>query len=439
MKIFSTIIFFKKRPLLSLFILGFLLRVFLLFIDYSWDLNNHIVWANDLWTRGFSGFYFKRSSEVYASAYPNYPPLALVFFYIIFLINGLITKLIWLLNISFPLFPSRLVFFVDSRLFLAGLLKIPSVLADLGCGAIIYIISQRLIKKDKRRRLILTSLFLFNPAIFYNSAFWGQIDIIPIFFSLSAFYFILFTNKYWLSAIMFIFGLLVKPTILVYFPVYLIFFLNKFGWFNFLKSFVLANIIFIISFTPFLKNNNYLIAPYMIYYSKIILAQSLPFVTNGAFNFWTLITGINPVQAAAKFVFGLSYNIVAYLISGLIYLIVILRYLNLKKKINNFFYALFISSLGAFIFLTKMHERYLILVLPLILFLYFDNKKILKWYVLISFINFVNLYRSQPMPNISLFYSLSHNIMIINSLCLVLIAVFVWLFFNFLKTKELNI
>src|SRR3989338_9814267 len=111
--------FINKHSLLSFFVLGLLLRFSLLFIDYSWDINNHIVWAKDLWQRGFSGFYETPSSEVYATIYPNYPHLSLFIFYLVYPLQSFIYSIAWWLNLTIPLFPSKLIFFIQSRAFLA--------------------------------------------------------------------------------------------------------------------------------------------------------------------------------------------------------------------------------------------------------------------------------------------------------------------------------
>lgn len=56
-------------------------------------------------------------------------------------------------------------------------LNILSLLADLGIGAVIYVMVNRWDKNRKRPNLA-ASLYLFNPAVLFNSSVWGQMDSI---------------------------------------------------------------------------------------------------------------------------------------------------------------------------------------------------------------------------------------------------------------------
>ena len=56
-------------------------------------------------------------------------------------------------------------------------LKLPSLSADLGIGLLVYYLIRSLGKSD-RAALNGSALFLFNPAVLWNSAFWGQMDSI---------------------------------------------------------------------------------------------------------------------------------------------------------------------------------------------------------------------------------------------------------------------
>ena len=53
-------------------------------------------------------------------------------------------------------------------------LHIPSIIADLGIGILVY----------RFAGVIAAALFLFNPVVLYNSAFWGQMDAINNLFAL---------------------------------------------------------------------------------------------------------------------------------------------------------------------------------------------------------------------------------------------------------------
>ncbi len=425
--------FFKKHPFLLLIILGIILRLLLLFPDYAFDVNNHIVWAKDLFNRGFGNFFFTQSSEVYGTHFPNYPPLSLFIFYLIYPLSLVIYKFFWFLNINISIFPSNLMLFIEQMRFTAGLFKLPSILADFGIAWLIYLFAKKITPKNKKLHLLSLSLILFNPVFFYNSSFWGQIDAIPIFFVLWSLYMLIYTKKYLQSAVLFTLSLLVKPTSLVFLPFYLVFLIYKFGWLNFIKSLLISNIIFLFSFIPFLKNPIYVFSGYKIYFERIISAQSLPFVTNSAFNIWSMITGFNGTKDTQLFLFNISYRNWGYLITSVFFAYIIFYYLKNKEKINSLYYSLFLCSFASFLFLTKMHERYIILILPFLLILMIKNHRFLLWYVALSIIGFLNMYRSWPVPKSEFLLSLLNNYYVYEFLSLLNVIIFLFLLHKFKK------
>lgn len=426
----------KKRPFLILLILGLILRLGLLFLDYSWDVNNHMIWGKDLISRGPLAFYDIPSSQIFASRYPNYPPLAIFIFSLIYPLNALIFKIAWFLNTHIQIFPSKIIFFIQSDTFLAGLFKLPAILADLGTASLIYLIAKKLFPKNLKSNKLIAILFLFNPAIFYNSAYWGQIDMIPIFFVILAVYFLFFTRYVLFGGISFLLALLIKPTALIFLPVYLFYLIKKSGYPKTAGVIVISNILFWFSFLPFMINPHDLTYPYGIYNFKILAAQSLPYVTNGAFNFWVLVTGIGGIKDIAPFIFGVSYRFWSYAIVGILFLIIIYRSRKSKDQLFSLFNISFLTAFAVFLFLTKMHERYFILVLPFLLLACLKNSSLIKWYLILSLISFLNLYHSWPVPFGKYFYPVIDNMILIKILSLTSIIIFFYLLYRFLSLKK---
>jgi len=420
--------FIKKHLLFFLFFFGLIIRLSIIFFDYSWDVNNHMVWAKDFLARGPQNFYETQSSNVFATFTPNYPPLAIFIFVVMKLLNPLIHSLYWWLNIHIPLIPSNLIFFLEKVVFLAGLIKIPAILADLGIAFLIFLFAKKIIPKNKRNQIIAACLVLFNPAFIFNSSLWGQIDSIPIFFVLSSVYFLLYTRRNIISTILFILALLVKPTALVFLPVYIILFIKKFGIKKSILNLFIANIIFCLFFFPFIKGKNIFLYPYVIYFDKILAAQSLPFVTNGAFNLWVLVTGMKGIKDIAPFILGVPYRFFGYMIVGFINVFIILRLIRGKKTTEDFFMALFINAFAVFLFLTKMHERYSLL--PLVFLLLFSLKKVkfINWFVLLSLISLINHYHSWAVPRIEFLVMIVNSMPFVYIISLANIVIFFYLF-----------
>lgn len=414
-----------------LFLLGLLVRLSLIFVDYSWDVNNHMVWARDLLTRGAQGFYETQSSNVFAYLTPNYPPLAIFTFVATYPLQNIIHSLYWWLNVHISILPSNLIFFMEKTMFMAGLFKLPGILADLGLAFICFLFAKKLVQKDKKLQLLFPVLILFNPAFIFNSALWGQIDSIPIFFVVLATYLLLYTKKSFLSALSFLVALLFKPTALIFLPVYAVVFVKKYGIGKALINFFLMNAFFILSFLPFSQNKNILIYPYQFYYQGILLAQSLPFVTNGAFNFWVFITNFKGIRDTAPFIFNIPYRYFGYAIAGFVNLAVIYRLLKDKFDQERVFLALFITSMADWLFLTKMHERYTLLPLVFLLLFSLKNKKSFPWFIILSISSLINHYHSWSVPRVEFLVKIFESPATIYLISFINVAVFVYFLIQF--------
>ena len=429
-------LFGKKNVLILLFILGLLIRLSIIFYDFAFDVNNHIIWAEDLWSRGFAGFYETRSSMMFGTAYPNYPPLVNFLFYLMYPVQKIVYSLFWWLNISIPAFPSKIIYLIESRTFQAAIFKLPAIFTDLATAYLIYLYGKRLVPKNSQTTLTVVSLVLLNPAFFFNSALWGQIDIIPIFFVMLSFYFGLFTKRNIASSLLFLFSILIKPTTLVFLPVYLVLYFQKYGLKKSIFALITATIFFIASFMPFYKEGNLLLFPFKTYFTNILQAQSLPFVTNGAFNFWGVITQFKGIKDTSPFIFGISYRLWGGLIVGIIIFYI---YYVLSKKKDKFLipvYSSFLLAFASFLFLTKMHERYLMLPLSFLLLTIIKDRKYLKWFLLLSLLSFINLYHSWAVPKVGIIYSAIDSPLGLSVLSAVLFSLFLFFLIDYSKLKS---
>lgn len=191
--------FFGKKPsrLTQIIILGLTLRLILLFLDFGFDVNNHIVWAKEAIKYGLPGFYERAQVERFTTTYPNYSPLAIFLFIIAYGLYQFVFKATWRVNLWLPLFPSKLVIFLEKRQALAGFMKLPAVFFDLALVVLIYRWIR--MKKDKNNifgPLAAVSFILFNPGFFYNSSYFGQIESIPLFFILLSLYLLFFSKMH---------------------------------------------------------------------------------------------------------------------------------------------------------------------------------------------------------------------------------------------------
>src|SRR3989344_4490623 len=354
---------FKKHPLLILFSLGLILRLCLIFLDFSFDVNSFITWGRDAFVLGFRGFYERPSSAVFANVYPNYPPLAVYLFYLSHGLYTLVKTLVWQLNVSFPVFPSQLVFFFDARSTLAAFYKLPSIFSDLG---------------------IAFTLVLFTLA------------------------------------------LLSKQSAIVFVPVFLLLYFLKFKM-NVVKGVLISLIIFWISFFPFYKSGDILLFPFTTYFKRVLGASGLPFISNHAFNFWALISQWKNIPDTI-YLLGVQYQFWGYLLTGFFIVFILKILVKRKFSSSNILLAIGLTAFAAFLFLTKIHERHFEQVLPFLIPAALQDKHIMKVFVALSFVHFLNLYHNWPVPKVDVLISFVHNPLVVNFFIVTFLGLFFYLF-----------
>ena len=188
----------------------------------------------------------------YGTLTPTYPPIPLYLFTAGYYLYDVTYKTAWKLNLSYKIFPSRFIIFLEDQDTLPAFLKLPGILADIALAYAIYLFCKKLYP-GKRENLALlgSSLILFNPAFFYNSAYWGQIEAIPLFFAVVSFYFFWYLDKPLEGALFFALSLLTKQSMIIFIPVYGLTYLKKYGGNVSIKSFLPFLSTFVLLFLPF--------------------------------------------------------------------------------------------------------------------------------------------------------------------------------------------
>ena len=386
-------------------ILGLLIRFLLISLDYSFDLNNHLSWAQDLVNRGFPGFYETVSKEVYSSLYPNYPPLILDIFYGFYQLKKPIVDLFWWLNLHLPIFPSKVMYFLEKREFLLVLMKLPAIIFDIAIFYLLYLFAKKVNPKRKNNKLLVALFILFNPIFIYLSSLWGQVESVNLFFIFASLYLLVYSRQAVASLILFALSLLVKPTGLIFLPVYLVYFFKKFGSKKLLLSVVAANVAFFLVYLPFYKTGNIFLFPYMSYWQKVVDALALSYVSNSAFNFWSILPALNGVRDQSLFLNFISYRVLGLVIVGVFYVLIIKRFLAPLRGARNdtgpekrFYHSLFLTAYAFIMFSTRMHERYFVYLLPLLFLIAIKEKRYFFWLMAMSVLVFANVYYAWSIP-----------------------------------------
>ena len=179
----------KISILVCVFVVAFVLRVLLFsFQGYHADMNTFVSWFNTAANSGVKFFYTDVS-------WCDYPPFNVYLFWGF----GSLAKLLGLFGTPF----------------IAYIVKLVPCFFDLLVAGLIYLF----IRKQLSFKLSILSvmLYVFNPAVIFNAAVWGQFDAIYTLFLLLSLIFAL-KSKPELSAVSFAVSILTKPQAIALLP-----------------------------------------------------------------------------------------------------------------------------------------------------------------------------------------------------------------------------
>ena len=324
--------------ILYILFFAFIIRILLSFFGtLQLDHGTFIAWSSNLAENGFKNFY---------NGWSDYLPGYLYILWILGKVNltGIIPQVV--------------------------LYKLPAIIADIATGYLIFLIFKE--KKLSRLGLIGSMIYVFNPAIFANSALWGQVDSLTALTAIASVYFL--NKKNWLSAAFLSIGTLIKPQTAFILPVILFTFIKKrTKWMNLIIYFCVGLGIFILAFIPFSNGNliNFIIE------RLGISANQYPFTSVNAFNFWGLFGFWKPDNLLFQF-------------GGYLSVILLAIFLCIKNKTSPYsFMALIFAT--SFMFFTRMHERHLLPVFAPLAITAVQNPIFLIPYIGLSLTYLLNL------------------------------------------------
>jgi len=418
--------------MISLLFLAFLFRTALSFGPFHPDLGNHLDWGIKFWTLGPKYFYENLFWQV---SWPNQPPGTIYTFALIRKIYEAIFGLTWWLNIKIPSFPSTLIPFFENKLYVA-LVKLPSILADLGIGLLIYKFVKEL--KNSKVAKIAATVFLVNPVIWYNSAVWGQTDALINFFGLWSLY-LFWKKKPILAAIVFLSSFYFKGSLLIFLPIILILLAKSetAWWKKVIVVLIFPVVLAYLSF-PFVRWMSPIPWLYHLYVDRIFGHQG-NMLTANAFNLWALFFGIDfSVNDLGSFL-GLTFKSWGQILFMVISAPVLVALLVKKFKIESVLFSLSAIAVFSFLFLTNMHERYLYPAIPCLTILIFIVPKMKFFYALLCTAFMLNLYNLWFVPDpfgVKVFFTPS-LVRVFSLFNLFLLVWFLWIFLRFFRPKKI--
>lgn len=389
----------EKTIVFTLLIVGFLLRIAAgTLMDGHNDINLFRNWAQTAADNLFQ-FYSNAKSA-------DYPPL---YIYVL----GLIGKLSTL--------PSLKDYFIL-------LLKIPSIAADIITAYFIYKLGKKHLSSIIS--IAIAAFYIFNPAIFIDSTFWGQVDSIFTLLIVLAIY-LLSEKKISASSAVFAAAVLMKPQGIIFLPILFFELVRKRSIISFIKAGIAAVIVILAIVLPFAINQQ---SPLWIFklYSKTI--SEYPYATVNGFNFFGLL-GANYVKNTEDlFLFsyhtwGMIFIVITTLISWAVYI------KNNDRKYVSVI-ALF-QIAGVFTFSVGMHERYLFpaVALSILGLIYLKDKRFFILSLGFSITSYINIFSVLFYLNTSVFKILLILVSYLNVLFVIYMIKI--LFESFIKSKVL--
>lgn len=323
------------------------------------------------WAKGLQSGFFTAYSHVSTSQYPlDYPPIYLFPLYII----G-------------KLYPSL----SGYDPFVMILIKSLPIIFDVAGGAIIYILFKN--KLGYEIAAALTIGYVFNPAVMYNSSYWGQTDSILIFIVICSFY-AFETKKPILGTVIFALGVLTKPQLALFIPIILFELFSKYKLSKATKALSAGIITGIAVFAPFMIYSNKILLPFTIYFGNL---SSYTCIDLNAFNFYGIfnLNWVSDIKPLISFnILSIHIQITMHTISLIITMLIISMalYLFAKAKIKSISLISFIYMQFIFMITTRMHERYQIVVIAflIIAYLFLKDKRLLVLYAVLSLVIFIN-------------------------------------------------
>lgn len=404
-----------------------LLRISLAPFFSHGDTHEYLNWGKSLYQSGTDDFYFRDTAD---AEQPNYPPG----FYYILLINQFIYEavrdLFWQINLTFDLFPSNLFLWLDSdkgRIFFN---KLPAILADVGIGYLIYLFVKEF--KDPLVAKLSASAFLFSPPIWYNSAVWGSTESLfslPLFASFYAIY----KKKTSFAPVFFTISFLIKPTVLLALPILGLWLIRQWNPRKLIGALIISAILFYLSHIPFHPQDT---AFWIVKLYRDDIREILGYLTANAFNFWGLIFGFAPRPDSTLFL-GIPAYFWSFGFFGF-FILYFFKSINRKSKAQAYLFGTALLVFAAFLFLTRMHERYFYLTIPFLATLVGLDRNIQKAFWLVSGVHFINLYHFWWVPPVDGLINFFSSRQIEQALIVINMAVFIWLFNIFRREYAKN-
>ena len=305
----------------------------------------------------------------------DYPPLYLILLYITGLCYGSAGKG---LHVFLQMF----------------LMKFWPIFFNVACAALLYYICRK--RFGRPTGLLAAFLWCMNPGFFFNAAMWGQSDSVMAFLLLVSFY-LLDRDRPVAACVAFAVAGLTKFQSLFFTPPFLLVLVlrNLPDWKRIVKSLAAAAVTVAVVFIPFMVGGR---NPMLFFDVYLGSANKYPYCSLHAYNFYSMLglnwtTGLKDIEPIAG---GFTWNhfscICAALSVALVAALYILSYRRFGRARLDGWVGGFLMMQCLFMFMTRMHERYQVIVVPFALMAWLTtrNRRFLGLFAALSCFTCVN-------------------------------------------------
>jgi Gpi18-like mannosyltransferase len=229
------------------------------------------------------------------------------------------------------------------------MLRLPCLIADLLAGALIFRVLQKRPSASFSASLFATGVYLLNPALIFDSAYWGQTAAVHSLFMLLSVIAVDRRRYHWAGAALAV-AILTKPQAIAIAPLVLILAVGERGLLRFLAGGVIATLLVI---TPFILAGNS--ASIVEQYAQT--TRYHPFLAPNAHNFWWFVTGGRGWGADVKQLGPVSFRTAGLLLFAAATLLSAILVWRDRRLL---FVAAAYQSLAFFMLNTQIHENHLL-------------------------------------------------------------------------------
>lgn len=421
-----------KINIKHLLVLAFLIRLFLIPFGMHSDLHVFSVWAKYATDFNLRGYY--DWLNFFGENPPIQPPLTIYWLALANICYRAFFYVLSQVNFAIPAFPSGIIIWLDSY-GLGAFIKLFHIIPDVVNGFLVYVIARKL-KIGSNHSLTASALYLLNPLTVYNSAIWGQNDAFLNMFFIASLLAIV-TSRYILVLPLFVMSCMTKASLAIFAPLYLVWvFRSKIKISTITISLLIsAGIIYYLSLPFAIKS-----VPLWLYdiFTKRILQGEIHDITANAFNLWALLFGFSPIKDSLQ-IFSFTNAQTFGNMCMALFTLLISYSLFRKFSTNRLLWASILLTFSSFLFMTRMHERYLFPIFAPLALLVCQNELSRAKYYLVSFIHIVNLYHLWWFPRIGLLVNIFSFTPLINTLILFLYYFFFSSLISFLNPTKATV